>query len=318
MTIRARRSSACPVRVVSLAAAVIGLSLLLTPRGVWAQGPPEHPSVTVHGQVYTPRSILARNMGSNEDQTTAFTPHKVIGNIYYVGVRTLSAFLIVTPQGNILMNSTYERNVPVIQKSIADLGFKFADTKILVGSHAHTDHMEGDAVVKQLTGAQVVAMAEDVDALKAMTPGGKAHPIDRVIHDGDTVTLGATTLVAHLTPGHTRGCTTWTLKANDSGKSYDVAIIGSAGTNPGFKLVNNPDIPHQADEYEQAFKVLHALHVDVPLGSHPSMYNLDKKYPLIGKGPNPFIDPAGYKLEVDIAEAMFRAVLAEQKKAAGL
>jgi metallo-beta-lactamase class B len=225
---------------------------------------------------------------------------------------------VVTPAGNILINSTYERNVPLIQKSIEQLGFKFSDTKILLGSHAHGDHQEADAMVKQMTGAQVMAMAEDVPALEAMKPGGKPHPIDRVLHDGDSVTLGGTTLVAHLTPGHTRGCTTWTMKASEGGRSYDVVIIGSLGTNPGFKLVNNPDIPGQADEYERAFKATRALKCDVPLGSHPSMYNLDQKYPKIGKGPNPFIDPAGYKQEVDIAEAMFRAVLAEQRKAAGL
>src|SRR6266480_4744806 len=115
--------------------------------------PPDHPAVTVRGQVYTPRSILARNMGTNEDQTTQFPPHKIIGNIYYVGTKTLSSFLIVTPQGNILIDSTYERNVPVIQKSITDLGFKFSDVKILLGNHAHGDHQEGDALVKQKTGA---------------------------------------------------------------------------------------------------------------------------------------------------------------------
>jgi metallo-beta-lactamase class B len=272
----------------------------------------------VAGQTWTQQSLFQRNVGAGDDMYTQFPPHKVIGNIYYVGTKSLAVYLIVTPAGNILVNTTFERNVPVIQKSIEQLGFKITDTKIILGSHAHGDHQEADAMVKAMTGAQVMAMAEDVPALEAMKPGGKPHPIDRVLHDGDTVALGGVTLTAHLTPGHTRGCTTWTLKANDAGKSYDVAIIGSAGTNPGFKLVNNPDIPHQADEYEQAFKVLHALHVDVPLGSHPSMYNLDKKFPLIGKGPNPFIDPAGYKLEVDIAEAMFRAVLAEQKKAAGL
>ena len=130
-------------------------------------GGPDHPSITVRGQVYTPRSILARNMGTDADQTTQFPPHKIIGNIYYVGTKTLSSFLIVTPQGNILMDSTYERNVPVIQKSVADLGFKFTDIKILLGNHAHGDHQEGDAMVKQLTGAQVIAMAEDVDTLKA-------------------------------------------------------------------------------------------------------------------------------------------------------
>lgn len=284
--------------------------------GRGAQSP--GPSVTVNGQTWTQQSLFQRNIGGPDDMTTAFPPHKVIGNIYYVGTKSLAVFLIVTPAGNILVNSTYERNVPIIQKSIEQLGFKLSDTKVLLGSHAHGDHQEADAMIKQMTGAQVVAMAEDVPALEAMKPGGKPHPIDRVIHDGDTVTLGNTTLTAHLTPGHTRGCTTWTLQAREGNRTYEVAIIGSLGTNPGFKLVNNPEIPGQADEYERAFKVAHALKVDVPLGSHPSMYNLDQKFPKIGKGPNPFIDPAGYKAEVDTAEAMFRAVLAEQRKAAGL
>jgi metallo-beta-lactamase class B len=247
--------------------------------------------------------------------TTPFPPHKVIGNIYYVGTRSLAVFLVVTPAGNILINSTYERNVPLIQKSIEQLGFKFADTKIVLGSHAHGDHQEGDAMVKELTGAQVMAMAEDVPALEAMKPGGKPHPIDRVLHDGDTVALGGTTLTAHLTPGHTRGCTTWTMQAREGGRSYEVAVICSFGVNPGFQLVNNPAIPNQVEEYERSFKVARSLKVDVPLGSHPGMYDLAGKYARIGKGANPFIDPAGYTQEIDIEEAMFRAVLAEQRKA---
>ncbi len=156
--------------------------------------PPDQPAVTVKGQTYTPRSILARNMGTPEDQTTQFPPHKIIGNIYYVGTRTLSSFLIVTPQGNILIDSTYERNVKTIEKSVTDLGFKFADVKILLGNHAHGDHQEGDALVKQMTGARVMAMAEDVPALQAMKPGGKEHPIDSILHDGDAVMLGGVTL----------------------------------------------------------------------------------------------------------------------------
>ena len=139
-----------------------------------AQAPPDHPVITVRGQTYTPRSILARNMGSPDDQNTAFPPHKVIGNIYYVGTRTLTSYLVTTPQGAILVNTTYERNVPVIQKSVEQLGFKFSDIKIILGTHAHGDHQEGDALVKQLTGAQVMAMAEDVPALQALKPGGKA------------------------------------------------------------------------------------------------------------------------------------------------
>src|SRR5688572_22595249 len=187
-------------------------------------GPPDHPAVTVRGQTYTPRSILARNMGTPEDQTTAFTPHKIIGNVYYVGTRTLSSFLITTPQGHILVNTTYERNVPTIEKSIAQLGFKFADIRMILGTHAHGDHQEGDALAKQMSGAEVVAMAEDVPALQAITPGGKTHPVDRTIRDGDSVTLGGTTLVAHLTAGHTRGCTTWTMAAQDGGRTYNVVF----------------------------------------------------------------------------------------------
>ena len=186
------------------------------------QPPPDRPAVTVRGQTYTPRSILARNMGTEQDQTTQFSPHKIVGNVYYVGTRTLSAFLITTPQGHVLINTTYERNVPVIEKSVADLGFRFSDIKIVLGTHAHGDHQEGDALVKQKTGAQVMAMAEDVPALQAMRPGGKEHPIDKILKDGESVTLGGVTLVAHLTAGHTRGCTTWTTRVQDGGRNYDV------------------------------------------------------------------------------------------------
>src|SRR5262245_23271391 len=181
----------------------------------YAAEPPDHPSVTVRGQTYTPRLILSRNMGTPQDQEMQFPPHKIVGNVYYVGTKTLSSFLIATPQGNILINSTYERNVPTIAKSVSDLGFKMSDVKILLGTHAHGDHQEGDAAVKQMTGAQTVTMAEDVDQLKGIKPEGKEHPIDRVIHDGDTVSLGGVTLTAHLTAGHTHGCTTWTMKANE-------------------------------------------------------------------------------------------------------
>src|SRR6478672_2211968 len=273
------------------------------------QGGPDHPSITVRGQVYTPRSILARNMGTDADQTTQFPPHKIIGNIYYVGTKTLSSFLIVTPQGNILMDSTYERNVPVIQKSVADLGFKFADIKILLGNHAHGDHQEGDAMVKQLTNAQVVAMAEDVETLKAIKPGGKEHPIDRVIHDGDTVTLGGATLVAYLTAGHTPGCTTWTTKVRDGGRDYDVVFHCSLRAQANLT-------PAIVDQFNRSFRVVRALPCDVPLGDHGAQYNMQEKYAKLKPGsPNPFIDKANCNLETDIQEAMFKATLAEQQQA---
>lgn len=305
----------------TLAGGVIAASAVLGPaisaqRGSNAPaGPPVQ--VTVNGRAWTQQQLFERNIGGPDDMTKSFPPHKIIGNIYYVGTASLASFLVVTPQGNILINSTYERNIPVIQKSVEQLGFKFADTKILLGSHAHGDHQEGDALVKQLTGAQVMAMAEDVPALENMKPGGKPHPIDKVLHDGESVTLDGVTLVAHLTPGHTRGCTTWTMKIQDGGRTYDVVIIGSLGVNPGFKLVDNAEVPKMADEYVRAFKVSRSLPCDVPLGSHPGMYNMAEKYAKVGKGgPNPYIDPAGYKAELDLDEAMFHAVLAAQQKAA--
>ena len=274
------------------------------------QPPPDHPVVTVQGQTYTPRAILARNMGTEEDQTSQFPPHKVIGNIFYVGTRTLTSFLIVTPQGHILINSTYERNVPTIQKSVEQLGFKFSDIKILLGTHAHGDHQEGDAAVKKLTGAEVLAMAEDVPALKAMKPGGKEHPVDKVLHDGEPVTLGGTTLVAHLTPGHTRGCTTWTMQAPEGGKTYNVLVNCS---------LRAPAVltPAVIAEFNRSFPLVRSLPCDVQLGDHGAQYNMQAKYAkLRDGGPNPFIDPTTCRLEVDISEAMFRAILVEQQKAA--
>lgn len=272
--------------------------------------PPDHPSITVKGQTLTPRAILSRNMGTPQDQETAFPPHKIIGNIYYVGTKTLSSFLIVTPQGNILIDSTYERNVPVIKKSVERLGFNFSNIKILLGNHAHGDHQEGDAMVKEMTGAQVMVMAEDVPALKAIKPGGKEHPIDKILHDGESVTLGEATLVAHLTAGHTRGCTTWTMKVQDGGRTYDV-VFGGSLRSPAMIT------PEVVDEMNRSFKVVRSLPCDVPLGDHPAEYKLQEKYAkLQASGPNPFIDKAGCLDEANIQEAMFDAIQAEQQKAA--
>src|SRR5438094_7233972 len=282
------------------------------PHTLHAQGqpPPDYPTTTVRRQTYTTPLILARYMGTPEDQSNSFPPNTFIANIYYVGTKTLTSFLVTTPQGAILINSTYERNVPVIQKSVEQLGFKFSDIKILLGNHAHGDHQEGDALVKQLTGAQVMAMAEDVPALQAMKPGGKEHPIDRILHDGEEVTLGGTTLVAHLTPGHTHGCTTWTMKAQEGGRTYDVMF--GCSLRPTGVLT-----PALVDEFTRSFKLVHALPCDVQLGDHGAQYNMQEKYAKLQKGGrNPFIDPATCTLEADIQEAMFRAMLVEQKKPA--
>jgi metallo-beta-lactamase class B len=262
--------------------------------------------------VYTIQELFTRNVGTTEQQNKQFPPHKIIGNVYYVGTESLSSFLITTPQGHILINSIYERNVPTIQDSVQKLGFKFEDIKILLGSHAHGDHQEGDGLVAKLTGARVMAMAEDIPPLQAMrSPGGIPRPMYEVLHDGSEVKLGNVTLTAHHTPGHTPGCTTWTMKVQDGGKSYDVLIIGSVGVNPGTNLVGNPQLVSQ---YQQSLKFLHSAHVDVPLGSHPAMYNLSEKYLKLKPGaPNPFIDPKGFQNEVTIQETAFNNELKRQQ-----
>jgi metallo-beta-lactamase class B len=248
------------------------------------------------------------------DNDKPFPPHKVIGNVYFVGTEGLGSFLITTPEGHILINSDYERTVPMIRASVEKLGFRFTDIKILLGSHAHGDHMEGDALFKELTGARVMAMEQDVPALQKMRPGNKPHPIDQVLHDGDEVKLGGMTLVAHLTPGHTKGCTTWTFRVQEGGKSYNVVILGSIGVNANYILVNNKDYPQIAEDYPRGFKALRALPCDVFLGSHGRFYSLKEKYAKLGKGgANPFIDPAGYTAHLDLQEKAFKAKLAEQK-----
>jgi metallo-beta-lactamase class B len=250
------------------------------------------------------------------DWNKPFPAHRIIGNMYFVGSEQLGSFLITTPAGHILINSDYEETVPVIQAAVEKLGFKFTDIKILLGSHAHPDHMTGDAMVKQLTGATVMAMEEDIPALNNIRPGGKPHPIDRVLHDGDTVTLGGTTLTAHLTPGHTKGCTTWTFKAIENGKTYDVVVVGSLSLNAA-NLGNNPAYPNIREDFIKSFRVMRSLPADVFVGSHNGFYQMAQKYARLEKGEaNPFIDPAGYKALIDSSEKAFRDRIEELKSAA--
>jgi metallo-beta-lactamase class B len=264
-------------------------------------------------RVYTIQELFQRNLGTPEQQNAQFPPHKIIGNVYYVGTEMLSSFLITTPQGHILIDSIYERNVPAIKDSVQKLGFKFEDIRILLGSHAHGDHQEGDGLVVKMTGARAMAMAEDMPLLQNMrSPGSIPRPAYETLHDGSQVTLGGVTLTAHHTPGHTPGCTTWTMKVDDGGRLYDVLIIGSVGVNPGTNLVGNPRL---VEQYRQSLQYLHSAHVDVPLGSHPAMYGLSEKYAKLKAGaPNPFIDPRGYQDEITIQETAMNNELKRQER----
>jgi metallo-beta-lactamase class B len=262
----------------------------------------------------------------NKSWTEPFPPHRVVGNVYFVGSLSLASYLITTPQGHILINSNLESSVPMIRAGVEKLGFKFSDVKILLISHAHWDHCAGSAHVKELTGAKYMVMEQDVPEIEAGGKGNfqygndpgtfyKPTKVDRVLHDGDDVKLGGTVLTAHLTPGHTKGCTTWTMKATDRGKTYDVVIVGSPNVNGGYKLVNNAQYPGIAEDYEKTFRVLKSLHCDVFLGAHGDYYGMDKKFSRMKPdGPNVFIDPDGYQAYIAEREKAFRTELERQKK----
>jgi metallo-beta-lactamase class B len=268
-----------------------------------------------------PRSIAAQ---ASADWTEPFPPFRIAGNLYYVGSKGLANYLITTPQGHILINSDLEANVPLLKASIEQLGFRFSDVKVLLISHAHWDHDAGSAKVKALTGATYMVMDADVPVVES---GGKAdfqygsNPamlylpvrVDRVLHDGDEVKLGDVVLVAHLTPGHTKGCTTWTMVVREGGKSYHVAIIGSPYVNPGYKLVGNAAYPTIAADYERTFRVLRSLPCDIFLGAHGSYFSLDEKYARMKAGTaGAFVDPSGCAAFVAETEKAFRTELAKQ------
>jgi len=261
---------------------------------------------------------------NSPDWTEPFPPFRLAGNLYYVGSKGLATYLITTPQGHILINSSLEANVPLIRTSVEKLGFKFTEIKILLISHAHWDHVAGSALIKQLTGARYFVMDADVPVVES---GGRtdfhygntpvslypATKVDRVLHDGDEVTLGNAVLVAHLTPGHTKGCTTWTLRVSEAGKTYNVVIVGSPNVNPGYKLVNNALYPGIAADYERMFRVLKSLPCDLFLGAHGNYFDLEDKYAQLKAGArDAFIDPDGYQKYVAQKEQDFRMELARQ------
>jgi metallo-beta-lactamase class B len=273
--------------------------------------------------------ILAGNATGEDppEWLEPYPPFRIAENLYYVGSKGLANYLITTPQGHILINSDLEANVPLIRASVEKLGFKFTDVKILLISHAHWDHNAGSAAIKKLTGAKYMVMDADVPVVES---GGKsdfqygntpsnlypATKVDRVLHDGDEVKLGKASLFARLTPGHTKGCTTWTMKVNEGGKTRHVVIIGSPNVNPGYKLFDNALYPKIAEDYETTFRVLRALPVDYFLGAHGSYFDMETKYARMQKGDaTAFIDPEGYKDYVAQREQAFRIELEKQKSA---
>jgi metallo-beta-lactamase class B len=263
---------------------------------------------------------------ANPDWTTPIAPFHIAGNLYYVGSRDLASYLIVTPDGDILINSSLTDSVPLIRRSVERLGFRFQDIKILLLSHAHWDHDSGSAEVIRETGAKYMVMDGDVAAVESggatdFAYAGNPYPaakVDRVLHDGDQVKIGGAVLTAHKTAGHTQGCTTWTLQVLEAGRRLNVVIVGSWNVNPGFRLVDRPgqpaSYPEMAADYRRTFAVLKALPCDVFLGAHGAYFGMLGKLDRIKSGAtqNVWVDPAGYQSAVAEREQAFETELKKQ------
>ena len=267
---------------------------------------------------------------NNPEWITPIEPFKITDNIYYVGSKDLASYLIVTPEGDILLNSNLVSSPPQILGSVRKLGLRPTDVKILLISHAHFDHDAGSAELKKATGAKYMVMDGDVPVVESGGAKDFAYPddrypaakVDRVLHDGDQVKLGGVVLTAHKTAGHTRGCTTWTLQSPVNGTPRDVVIVGSWNVNDGFRLVDRPGKPASypgiAQDYSHTFQVLKGLKCDVFLGAHGSYFNMLAKLEKAqgGAGESVWIDPAGYKSAVEERERAFETELKRQEQAA--
>ena len=253
----------------------------------------------------------------------AAPPHRVIGNIYYVGEDDLACFLIVTPKGNILINTGYEFSVPVIQAGTKALGFRFEDIKMLMVTHAHSDHAAGMAKVKKLTGAKMWAIEQEAELLNT---GGKTDylfgvagwfppvKVDHIFKDGEKIELGGTVITPHLTPGHTKGSTSYSIEITENGKLYHVLIANMPNMNDGVNFIDDPKYPNIVADYTHAFEVLESLPCDVFLSSHTGAYKLTEKYHRgMAYSPETFVDPQGYRDAVARAKQRFFAEVKEER-----
>ena len=275
------------------------------------------------------RPLPARSQATEQDRARnqPVAPFRILGNLYYVGASDITSFLIVTPKGNILLDAGFVQTALQIQANVKTLGFRMEDTKFLLNSQAHYDHTGGLAQLKKLTGAQMAASEEDALMLEAGGHGDSyfgdkyvfqpVH-VDRRLKNGDTVSLGGTAMTAEITPGHTKGCTTWTMTVEEAGKSYHVVFVCSTSVLSEIRLIDNAQYPGIERDYEYTFRRLRQLPCDIFLGAHGNFFDLLGKNERLRRGdkPNPFIDPEGYKKYLDSSEAAFQKELRAQRAAA--
>jgi metallo-beta-lactamase class B len=280
------------------------------------------PPIEVQGNAALPREWVAWNVPRK--------PFRLIGPIHYVGPAGISSFLITTPAGHILLDTGFPSTPPIIRENMARLGFRLADIRMLLSSHAHVDHVGGHALLKQWTGARIVMSEADAALLASggtndysgQPPALMGYPparADEIIADGGKVSLGGVTLTCHLTPGHTRGCTSWTMEVEDSGRPRQVLFFGSTTVLPGVSLVGNARYPGIAEDFKRTYATLRALPCDVFLAPHAGFFDLAARAERLERDPgsNPFIDPAFARTFLESAERQFKERLARERSAAG-
>jgi len=262
-----------------------------------------------------------RNSAERADWNRPIEPFRIIGNIYYVGVTGVASYLIATPKGHILLDGGLAESARIIEKNVAALSFSMRDVKYLLNSHAHYDHCGGLAELKRVSGARMAASRADAEVLESGRHKNYSIPdslfprvkVDQIIGNGDSIQLGGVTLTAILTPGHTKGCTTWTVPVRDSGKTYHVVFYCSTSA-PGYPLVNNARYPEIVSDFRQSFAVLRDLPCDVFLAPHGSFFHLTEKRAQLGQGgANPFVDPTELRSWVEQSEQEFEQELKAQE-----
>lgn len=278
------------------------------------------------GQAAGPTAAQVRAMFN--PWKTPVPPRHLVDNVYYVGAIGVSSYLITTPAGHILLDTGFDDTAPHTAQSIEQLGFKLTDIKLILSSHAHIDHTGGHARMKQLTGAQVVASAADAEVLES---GGAADfipfprelilyapvNVDRVVADGERITLGGVTLTANVTPGHTRGATTWTMDVHEDGKTYHVVFFSSASVNQGTRLRYQPSYPGIADDLAKTFERLKGMPCDIFFAPHGGQFAMAEKFARLDKGEGvaALVDPAGWRKLIGDAEKAFRAAYDQETPA---
>lgn len=274
-------------------------------------------------------SVLALAPAAHADMPANWTkptkPYRVVGNIYYVGTEGISSWLITSSQGHVLLDGGPNAEVgKQIERNIATLGFRLADVKILINTHAHFDHAGGLAQLKADTGAKLWISRGDEPAMEQGHHIGDnengptpmpAVKVDKAFGDGQKLKLGETALVAHLTPGHTIGCTSWTTAVVEKGRPLNVTFTCSLSV-AGNVLVGNKEHRTIVADYRETFAKLRAIPTDVMLPAHEEQGNLlAKRQKLLRGDPNAFVDPGELARFVDASEAAFNKELARQQGA---